>query len=198
MLIYQFLMQRMAPKAIFEALRMQRLAMKSKTGEFNVKKEEQHAMIDIYNDLVMQGYTKEKIADKVHKDPSVVGKQITERHGNLTLQTAYEYAEVAGGRVVYVKDSDWERWHSMDQIISDYEIEVKRLKAEEEILNKQVTSLTETNESLTKQRESQQKIIIKLEANIETKEAKIDHKDEIIETKDKALHELLAEKGLIT
>ena len=163
-----------------------------------MKREEQHAMIDIYNDLVLQGYTKEKIAEIVHKDPSVVGKQITERHGNATLQTAYEYAEVAGGRVVYVRDADWERWHNIDDLLADHEIQIKKLISEAELLNKQITNLTETNNSLTLQREQQQKIIVKLEAKIDDKEAKIDHKDEIIETKDKALHELLAEKGLIT
>ena len=67
-----------------------------------------HVIGDLVAFANARKYSKQKIADAMHKDVTVVKKQLTETRGNLTLNTAYEYAEALGGVVCFMSDEEYE------------------------------------------------------------------------------------------
>ena len=122
-------------------------------------------------------YSKQKIADAMHKDVTVVKKQLTETRGNLTLNTAYEYAEALGGVVCFMSDEEYAAYSQLDEL----RIKIKELEKHEKLLQK----YTELNEKFMRQQEMIDRLL-----------AKIDIKDEALMRKDRRIDELAKKLGM--
>lgn len=142
-----------------------------------MKKEEMHVIGDLVAYANARKYSKQKIADAMHKDVTVVKKQLTETRGNLTLNTAYEYAEALGGVVCFMSDEEYAAYLQLD----DLKIKIKELEKHEKLLQK----YTELNEKFMRQQEMIDRLL-----------AKIDIKDEAIMRKDRRIDELAKKLGM--
>lgn len=142
-----------------------------------MRKEEMHVIGDLVAYANARKYSKQKIADAMHKDVTVVKKQLTETRGNLTLNTAYEYAEALGGVVCFMSDEEYAAYLQLD----DLKIKIKELEKHEKLLQK----YTELNEKFMRQQEMIDRLL-----------AKIDIKDEAIMRKDRRIDELAKKLGM--
>lgn len=142
-----------------------------------MRKEDMHVIGDLVAFANAQKYSKQKIADAMHKDVTVVKKQLTETRGNLTLNTAYEYAEALGGVVCFMSDEEYAAYSQLDEL----RIKIKELEKHEKLLQK----YTELNEKFMRQQEMIDRLL-----------AKIDTKDEAIMRKDRRIDELAKKLGM--
>lgn len=136
-----------------------------------------HVIGDLVAFANARKYSKQKIADAMHKDVTVVKKQLTETRGNLTLNTAYEYAEALGGVVCFMSDEEYAAYSQLDEL----RIKIKELEKHEKLLQK----YTELNEKFMRQQEMIDRLL-----------AKIDTKDEAIMRKDRRIDELAKKLGM--
>lgn len=136
-----------------------------------------HVIGDLVSFANARKYSKQKIADAMHKDVTVVKKQLTETRGNLTLNTAYEYAEALGGVVCFMSDEEYAAYLQLDEL----RIKIKELEKHEKLLQK----YTELNEKFMRQQEMIDRLL-----------AKIDTKDEAIMRKDRRIDELAKKLGM--
>ena len=135
-----------------------------------------HVIGDLVAYANARKYSKQKIADAMHKDVTVVKKQLTETRGNLTLNTAYEYAEALGGVVCFMSDEDYAAYSQLDEL----RFKIKELEKHEKLLQK----YTELNEKFMRQQEMIDRLL-----------TKIDIKDEAIMRKDRRIDELAKKLG---
>lgn len=142
-----------------------------------MRKEEMHVIGDLVAYANARKYSKQKIADAMHKDVTVVKKQLTETRGNLTLNTAYEYAEALGGVVCFMSDEEYVAYSQLDEL----RFKIKELEKHEKLLQK----YTELNEKFMRQQEMIDRLL-----------AKIDIKDEAIMRKDRRIDELAKKLGM--
>lgn len=142
-----------------------------------MRKEEMHVIGDLVAYANARKYSKQKIADAMHKDVTVVKKQLTETRGNLTLNTAYEYAEALGGVVCFMSDEEYAAYSQLDEL----RFKIKELEKHEKLLQK----YTELNEKFMRQQEMIDRLL-----------AKIDTKDEAIMRKDRRIDELAKKLGM--
>lgn len=142
-----------------------------------MKKEEMHVIGDLVAYANARKYSKQKIADAMHKDVTVVKKQLTETRGNLTLNTAYEYAEALGGVVCFMSDEEYAAYLQLD----DLKIRIKELERYEKLERK----YTELSEKFLRQQDMIDRLL-----------AKIDIKDEAIMRKDRRIDELAKKLGM--
>lgn len=141
-----------------------------------MKSSEMHVVIDMNAHREAIQMSKQALADKVHKDVSVVGKQITEtKRTNMLLFNAYEFAEALGGGVKFLTDEQ----------IADLE-HIGELKAAAADADK----LREENERL--KAENAQAI-----ERINRLKAKLSAKDEAVDRKDILLNKLLTQNELL-
>ena len=136
-----------------------------------------HVIGDLVAYANVRKYSKQKIADAMHKDVTVVKKQLTETRGNLTLNTAYEYAEALGGVVCFMSDEEYAAYSQLDEL----RFKIKELEKHEKLLQK----YTELNEKFMRQQEMIDRLL-----------AKIDTKDEAIMRKDRRIDELAKKLGM--
>lgn len=136
-----------------------------------------HVIGDLVAYANARKYSKQKIADAMHKDVTVVKKQLTETRGNLTLNTAYEYAEALGGVVCFMSDEEYAAYLQLDEL----RIKIKELEKHEKLLQK----YTELNEKFMRQQEMIDRLL-----------TKIDIKDEAIMRKDRRIDELAKKLGM--
>lgn len=136
-----------------------------------------HVIGDLVAYANARKYSKQKIADAMHKDVTVVKKQLTETRGNLTLNTAYEYAEALGGVVCFMSDEDYAAYSQLDEL----RFKIKELEKHEKLLQK----YTELNEKFMRQQEMIDRLL-----------TKIDIKDEAIMRKDHRIDELAKKLGM--
>ncbi len=130
---------------------------------------EMHVVVDMNDFCNDRGISKQSIAEELHKDLSVVKKQLSERAGNLTLQTAYEYAEQLHGSIVFLPDEQLEKLKTLQTLESRIEF----YQAQHEQQDKQIMALTDT----VKQ---QQEVIKQQQAQLERTYKKIDSKDAML------------------
>lgn len=149
-----------------------------------------HVMLDIKDEFKRIGMDNADVADATHKDKSTVDKQFAEKNGTQTLLTAYGYAEAAGGRVVFLLDSEWEKMMRAEK-------ELSAINAVIADKDNRLSYLAETNNALASQIEAQRKMIERLESNIEKRDAKLEEKDAIISRKDAAIASMLRKSGTI-
>lgn len=142
-----------------------------------MRKEDMHVIGDLVAFANARKYSKQKIADAMHKDVTVVKKQLTETRGNLTLNTAYEYAEALGGVVCFMSDEEYAAYSQLDEL----RVKIKELEKHEKLLQK----YTELNEKFMRQQEMIDRLL-----------AKIDIKDEAIMRKDRRIDELAKKLGM--
>lgn len=142
-----------------------------------MRKEEMHVIGDLVAYANARKYSKQKIADAMHKDVTVVKKQLTETRGNLTLNTAYEYAEALGGVVCFMSDEEYAAYSQLDEL----RFKIKELEKHEKLLQK----YTELNEKFMRQQEMIDRLL-----------TKIDIKDEAIMRKDRRIDELAKKLGM--
>ncbi|MBQ1235446.1 MAG: hypothetical protein IIX72_00565 [Oscillospiraceae bacterium] len=142
-----------------------------------MRKEDMHVIGDLVAFANARKYSKQKIADAMHKDVTVVKKQLTETRGNLTLNTAYEYAEALGGVVCFMSDEEYAAYSQLDEL----RFKIKELEKHEKLLQK----YTELNEKFMRQQEMIDRLL-----------AKIDIKDEAIMRKDRRIDELAKKLGM--
>ena len=136
-----------------------------------------HVIGDLVAYANARKYSKQKIADAMHTDVTVVKKQLTETRGNLTLNTAYEYAEALGGVVCFMSDEEYAAYSQLDEL----RFKIKELEKHEKLLQK----YTELNEKFMRQQEMIDRLL-----------AKIDIKDEAIMRKDRRIDELAKKLGM--
>lgn len=136
-----------------------------------------HVIGDLVAYANARKYSKQKIADAMHKDVTVVKKQLTETRGNLTLNTAYEYAEALGGVVCFMSDEEYAAYSQLDEL----RFKIKELEKHEKLLQK----YTELNEKFMRQQEMIDRLL-----------TKIDIKDEAIMRKDRRIDELAKKLGM--
>lgn len=136
-----------------------------------------HVIGDLVAYANARKYSKQKIADAMHKDVTVVKKQLTETRGNLTLNTAYEYAEALGGVVCFMSDEEYAAYSQLDEL----RFKIKELEKHEKLLQK----YTELNEKFMRQQEMIDRLL-----------AKIDIKDEALMRKDRRIDELAKKLGM--
>ena len=136
-----------------------------------------HVIGDLVAYANARKYSKQKIADAMHKDVTVVKKQLTETRGNLTLNTAYEYAEALGGVVCFMSDEEYAAYSQLDEL----RFKIKELEKHEKLLQK----YTELNEKFMRQQEMIARLL-----------SKIDIKDEAIMRKDRRIDELAKKLGM--
>lgn len=136
-----------------------------------------HVIGDLVAYANARKYSKQKIADAMHKDVTVVKKQLTETRGNLTLNTAYEYAEALGGVVCFMSDEEYAAYLQLD----DLKIKIKELERYEKLERK----YTELSEKFLRQQDMIDRLL-----------AKIDIKDEAIMRKDRRIDELAKKLGM--
>ena len=134
-----------------------------------MKRTEMHVVVTMNDYCLDRSISKQSLADEMHKDLSVVKKQLSERNGNMTLATAYEYAELLHGAIVFLTDAEIEKLnalHTLEERIAFYQ-------AEHEKADAQITTLTETVAK-------QQEIINQQQAQLDRTYGKIDSKDAML------------------
>lgn len=141
-----------------------------------MKSTEMHVVIDMNAHRQAIGMTKQQLADKMHKDVSVVGKQISEnKRSNLMLFNAYEFAEALGGGVKFLTDeqiADLEKIEDLKAAVADAD----KLREENERLKTENTQAIE---------------------RINRLKAKLSAKDEAVDRKDILLNKLLTQNELL-
>ena len=143
-----------------------------------------HVVIDMNAHREAIKMSKQALADKVHKDVSVVAKQITEtKRTNMMLFNAYEFADALGGAIIFATDEQLEAYQHID--------EYKKAAQEAESLRAENDKLKIENEKVM-DRET------KLLEKLDKMQDKLDHKDASIERKDALLLTLLKQKELMT
>lgn len=123
-----------------------------------MKVAEMHVVFDLNAESVNKGFSKQDIADGMHKDVSVVKKQLTERNGNIQLLTVYEYAEYLGGTICFLSDQQAADLAMVDEYkrrIAELEQRLDTRNKEHAIQSEQITHLTETVNHLSSIREDQ-------------------------------------------
>lgn len=150
-----------------------------------------HVMTDIRSEFNIQGKLNDAIAELVCKDVTVVAKQFSEKSRNITLQTAYEYAAAAGGRIAFVRDDDWDFWHQ------DTSSTYGQVQEALSTANERVEYFKNLLQSEKKRAEWLEKLVMKLEMNLDKKEGAIDRKDAVIAKKDDVITELLVKNGVL-
>lgn len=149
-----------------------------------------HVMLDIKDYFKSQGKDHNDIADLMHKDKTVVDKQLSAQNGTQTLLTSYGYAEAAGGRVVFVMDEDWERWKAMEK-------ELPELREALRDKDKQIDALKSAATAASAQFGEMSRIIERLEKQIDDKDESIRRKEVAISRKDGVIADLLRKAGVI-
>lgn len=130
---------------------------------------EMHVVVDMNEFCLERGISKQSIADEMHKDLSVVKKQLSEKSGNMTLSTAYEYAEQLHGAIVFLSDAQLEKLKTLETLESRIEF----YQAQHEQADQQIMALTDT----VKQ---QQEVIRQQQAQLDRTYKKIDSKDAML------------------
>lgn len=159
-------------------------------GVMQMNADKMHVMLDIKDEFRAQGKDHNAIADVMHKEKSVVDKQLSAQNGTQTLLTAYGYAEAAGGRIMFMRDEEWERMKSIEQEC----IELRESIKEHDRI---IAGKADTEKVLTAQIQAQTAIIQRLEKQIDDKEDSIRRKEAVIARKDGVIAELLRKAGAI-
>lgn len=149
-----------------------------------------HVMLDIKDYFKSLGMGHAEIADIMHKDKTVVDKQLSAQNGTQTLLTSYGYAEAAGGRVIFVRDEDWERLKQMEHEHAEL---LEQLRDRDQRLG----NMSETLKSMSAQIDSQSRTIQRLENRLDDREDSIKKKDATIERKDSMIADLLRKSGAL-
>lgn len=127
----------------------------------------------------IMGLSRQELADRVHKEPGTVAKQLSGNGANMQLTTLCEYAEALGGAIVFRTAAE----------LADYsEAAVAELKG-------RLAELEQEREALLEQVKSLQAEVARRSERIEKLRATIAKKDELCERKD-ALIEQLSSKLL--
>lgn len=115
-----------------------------------MKAEEMRVMGTINDYCVEHNISKQMIADKLHKDVSLVKKQMS-GGGAATLMVAYDYASAAGGTVVFMTDEQYEKMLNVDKYIAritELEALETNTESEYEKLKAKLKELEDANEEL--------------------------------------------------
>lgn len=130
---------------------------------------EMHVVVDMNDYCLNHSISKQLLADELHKDLSVVKKQLSEHNGNMTLATAYEYAELLHGAIVFLTDAEIEKLNALQTL----EQRLAFYQSEHEKADAQIMALTDT---VTKQQE----VIKQQQAQLDRTYGKIDSKDTML------------------
>lgn len=145
------------------------------------------------------GLSWEQWAEQSSRSVETLKKQMTD-DSNPTLSTLAGILAPLHATLEVVTDAEKEQF-AQAEILRDRVAALEKLleeaRRDRDILDRQISNLTQTNESMSKQMEQQQRIITKLEANIEAKEASIERKEAAISRKDGVIAELLRKAGVI-
>jgi len=133
---------------------------------------------DFNSRLAFLGWTKQELADKVHKELSTVSKQLDPKTSNLQLSTLELYAEILGGTLAFLTPESIKAMQDAD--VSSYRDRLVKLDTEIEYLRGRVRFL----EGLVQEKKDD---IVKKEKQLEEKERIIARKDAMIEEKDRTI-----------
>lgn len=138
-----------------------------------MKKEDMHVIRDMSDYIATVGLSRSGIAENMHKDISVVKKQLADRAGNMMLSTAYEYAEMIGGTICFLTDAEAARMQEESICYA----EIDRLKQQIDQLNDQISNLTSAAEANSQTMQQQRDMLL--------------DKEKIIMRKDETINKLL-------
>lgn len=80
-----------------------------------------HVMMDICAQLERLGLTRAQLAEMMHVEPNTVAKQLVKQNGELTLRTAYGYAEALRGIILFLPDEEYDALRRAKEILAENE-----------------------------------------------------------------------------
>jgi len=146
---------------------------------------------DLNSRLAFLGWTKQELADKVHKEVSTVSKQMDPKNSNLQLSTLEMYAEILGGELAFLTPESIKAMQDAD--VTNYRDRLIKMDTELEYLQGRVRFLEKLVEEKKEEIARRDAIITEKERVISRKDAIIEEKDRTIERKDKRLAEFIDE-----
>lgn len=144
-----------------------------------MKAEDQKIMHSIIERMTELKLNREGLAALMHVEKSTIDKQLTKLNGELTLATAYRYAEALNSGIVLLSDEELKTLE-----------EVESIRAENQKLSQQLSELLVEKEAMRKQIENYNSSLTRL------KEQNTDFQHHL-EEKDRTINRLL-EKYVFT
>ena len=144
-----------------------------------MKAEDQKIMHSIIDRMMELKLNRDSLAALMQVEKSTIDKQFTKLNGELTLATAYRYAEALNSAIVLLSDEDLELLR-----------EAERIRNENEKLSQQLSDLLSEKDSMRKQIENYNSSLTRL------KEQNTDFQHHL-EEKDRTINRLL-EKYVFT
>lgn len=133
---------------------------------------------DFKSRMSVLGWKDTDLADKIHKDPSTIKKQLDPKTSNPQLSNLEMMAEALGGSIAFITPETEKALNDAD--VTAWRNRVSELTSEVERLRERVASLeTLLAEKIAK--------IQKRDEIIAKRDETISHKDEIIEEKDRTI-----------
>ena len=120
----------------------------------------------------IMGLSRQELADRVHKEPGTVAKQLSGNGANMQLTTLCEYAEALGGAIVFRTAAE----------LADYsEAAVAELKGRIVELEQERSNLIEQVQLLQTELTKRVERVEKLRATIAKRDEAAERKDALIE-----------------
>lgn len=133
---------------------------------------------DFKSRMSVLGWKDTDLADKIHKDPSTIKKQLDPKTSNPQLSNLEMMAEALGGSIAFITPETEKALNDAD--VTAWRNRVSELTSEVDRLRERVASLeTLLAEKIAK--------IQKRDEIIAKRDETISHKDEIIEEKDRTI-----------
>ena len=138
--------------------------------------------------LAYLGWTKQELAERVHKEASTVSKQLDPKTSNPQLSTLVLFAEALGGELQFVTKESARAAEEAD--VSSYRNRLSEMGTEISYLRQRVSYLEKLVEEKNEKIKRRDWTIAERESTIEKKEQIIEEKDKTIARKDAKISEL--------
>lgn len=144
---------------------------------------------DLKSRMTVLGWKDTDLADKLHKDPSTIKKQLDPKTSNPQLSTLEMMAEALGGSIAFITPETEKAM--MDADVTTWRNQVAALSTEVEYLRGRVSSLEALLAEKTAKIQKRDEVIAKRDETISHKDAIIEEKDRTIARKDAKLSEFV-------
>lgn len=128
---------------------------------------------------------KKQMNEEANPTLSTLNGILAPLHATLEVMTDSDKEQLAQAEILR------ERVEALEKLLSD-------ARNDRDILDRQISELTKSNETMAMQMGQQQKIITRLEAMIDKKEESIERKEVVIARKDRVISDLLRKSGALT
>lgn len=127
---------------------------------------------------------KKQMTEEANPTLSTLNGILAPLHATLEVMTDVEKEQLAQADILR------DRVNALEKLLSE-------ARNDRDILDRQISELTKSNETMAMQMQQQQKIITRLEQNIDKKEESIERKEAVIARKDGVIADLLRKAGVI-